>query len=29
MRAQNIHGDVIPVITPFAGERIELQAGIR
>jgi hypothetical protein len=28
MRAQNIHGDVIPIVTPFAGERIELQAGV-
>ena len=29
MRAQNIQGDVIPVLTPYAGDRIELQAGLR
>lgn len=29
MRAQNIQGDVIPVLTPYAGDRIEIQAGVR
>jgi hypothetical protein len=27
MRAQNIQGDVIPIVTPYSGERIDFRAG--
>jgi len=28
LRAQNIQGDVIPILTPFSGDRVDLRAGI-
>lgn len=28
LRAQNIQGDVIPILTPFSGDRVDLRAGV-